>query len=74
MGLAITAAPIAVYLVAIAVADRSTVVSTVLYFSVPVLYFILVTVLREHPSTRSEADEFTLFSDHEVVTSTPAGW
>jgi hypothetical protein len=24
-----------------------------------VLYFILVTVLREHPSTRSEADDFT---------------
>jgi len=25
----------------------------------PVLYFILVTVLREHPSTRSEPDDFT---------------
>lgn len=59
LGLAITAAPIALYLVAIAVADVSTTLSTVLYFSVPVLYFILVTVLREHPSTRSKADEFT---------------
>ncbi len=59
LGLAVTAAPIAVCPVAIALADRSTTVSTVLYFSVPVLYFILVTVLREHPSTRSEADECT---------------
>ena len=40
-------------------AGVSTTLSTVLYFSVPILYFILVTVLREHPNTRSEADEFT---------------
>ena len=59
LGLAITAAPIALYVVAIALAGVSTTLSTVLYFSVPVLYFILVTVLREHPNTRSEADEFT---------------
>ena len=59
LGLAITAAPIALYVVAIALAGVSTTLSTVLYFSVPVLYFILVTVLREHPSTRSEADDFT---------------
>jgi uncharacterized membrane protein len=59
LGLAITAAPIAVYLVAMLVADASTALSAVLYFSVPVLYFVLVTVLREHPSTRSEADDFT---------------
>jgi hypothetical protein len=39
-------------------ADRH-VLSAVRYFSVPVLYFVLVTVSREHPSTRSEADDFT---------------
>ena len=59
LGLVITAAQIGLYLLAIAVADVSTALSTVLFFSVPILYFILVTVLREHPSTRSEADEFT---------------
>ena len=59
LGLAITAAPIALYVVAIALAGVSTTLSTVLYFSVPILYFILVNVLREHPNTRSEADEFT---------------
>ena len=59
LGLAITAAPIAVYLLAMLVADASTALSAVLYFSVPVLYFVFVTVLREHPSTRSEADDFT---------------
>jgi uncharacterized membrane protein len=59
IGLAITAAPIGVYLLAMIVADASTALSSVLYFSVPVLYFVLVTVLRDHPSTRSEADDFT---------------
>jgi uncharacterized membrane protein len=59
LGVALTVAPIAVYLLAMVVADASTALSAVLFFSVPVLYFILVTVLREHPSTRSEADEFT---------------
>ena len=59
VGLAITAAPIAVYLLAMVVAGASTALSAVLYFSVPVLYFVLVTVLREHRSTRSEADDFT---------------
>ena len=59
LGLAITAAPIAVYLLAMVVADASTVLSAVLYLSVPVLYFVLVTVLRQHPSTRSRADDFT---------------
>ena len=59
LGLAITAAPIAVYLLAMVVADASTALSAVLYLSVPVLYFVLVTVLREHPRTRSRADDFT---------------
>ncbi len=59
VGLAITAAPIAVYLLAMVVAGASTALSAMLYFSVPVLYFVLVTVLREHRSTRSEADDFT---------------
>ena len=55
----ITLAPIIVYLVAMGVAGASTTVSAVLFLSVPALYFILVTLLREHPSTRAGADDFT---------------
>jgi hypothetical protein len=33
-------------------------VSLVLYFSVPLLYFLLITVLRRRPSTRTEAEDF----------------
>ncbi|HUW01995.1 MAG TPA: TMEM175 family protein [Acidimicrobiales bacterium] len=59
LGLALTASPIALYAVAMVVADASTALSAVLYFSVPVLYFVAITLLRRHPSTRSEADDFT---------------
>lgn len=59
LGLAISASPIAVYAVAMAVADVSTALSIVLFFSVPVLYFLLITLLRERAGTRAEADEFS---------------
>ncbi len=59
LGLTLTASPIALYAVAMVVADASTALSAVLYFSVPVLYFVAITLLRRHPSTRSEADDFT---------------
>jgi hypothetical protein len=52
-------APVAVYLVAIAVASWAPVVSLMLYLAMPGLYFALITVLRQHPSTRDEADEFS---------------
>ena len=59
VAIAIAAAPIPVYLVAIAVAGASTTISGLLYLAVPFLYFLLVTLLRERPGTRTEADEFT---------------
>jgi len=30
-----------------------------LFFAVPILYFLLVTILRERPRTRAEAQEFS---------------
>jgi uncharacterized membrane protein len=59
LGLAIAAAPMVVYGVAMAVADASAPLSIALYFSTPVLYFLLLTLLRERAGTRAEADEFT---------------
>ncbi len=59
LGLAITAAPILVYAVAMGVAGASTTASLILFFSVPILYFLLVTLLRDRKGTRSEADEFS---------------
>ncbi len=47
------------YVLAIVVADALTTLSSLLYFSVPVLHFVLVTVLREDSGTRAEADDFT---------------
>ena len=57
--LTIVASPIVVYALAMAAADVAAPLSIVLYFSVPGLYFLLVTLLRERASTRAEADEFT---------------
>ena len=51
--------PIVIYAIAMAVAGASTTASLILYFSVPILYFLLVTLLRDRKGTRSEADEFT---------------
>ena len=59
LGLAITASPILVYALAMGVAGASTTASLILYFSVPILYFLLVTFLRDRKGTRSEADEFS---------------
>ncbi len=59
LGLAIAAAPIAVYALAMAVAGTSTTASLILYFAVPILYFLLVTLLRDRTGTRAEAEEFS---------------
>ena len=59
LGLALSAAPVPVYLVAMLVADLSTGLSKALFFSVPALYFALVRILRDRPASASEADEFT---------------
>jgi uncharacterized membrane protein len=59
VALIIAASPILVYLLAIAVAGVSTGLSTILFFSVPLLYFLLVTLLRERAGTRAKTDEIT---------------
>ena len=59
LGIAIAGAPIPFYIVAAIVAGVSTTASVVLFFAVPVLYFLLITILRERPTTRSEADAFS---------------
>lgn len=52
-------APIVVYLIASLVASVAPVASLVLYLAMPGLYFVLITVLRRHPATRTEADDFS---------------
>ena len=59
LGLSIAAAPILVYALAMALAATSATASLILYFAVPILYFLLVTVLRDRSSTRAEAEEFS---------------
>jgi uncharacterized membrane protein len=59
VGLAIAAAPLPVYALAMALAGVATTVSVVLYFAVPGLYFLLISLLRDRPRTRQEAEEFS---------------
>jgi len=58
-GFVLAILPVVIYLVAIGVAFASTTVSIVLLFSVPVIYFVAVTIARERGGTTSEADEFS---------------
>jgi uncharacterized membrane protein len=51
-------APIGVYLIAMLVAGASTRLSLVLFLLVPGSYLLLIAVLRRHPSTREEAQDF----------------
>ncbi len=51
-------APIAIYLLAMAVATAAPTVSVALYLAVPLLYFGLITLLRSRPSTRTEAEDY----------------
>jgi len=59
IGFYLAAAPIAVYVVAMVVADFVPVLSLLLYLVMPLLYFVLITILRQRPATREEADEFS---------------
>ncbi len=59
IGFCLSAAPIAVYVVAMVVADFVPVLSLLLYLVMPLLYFVLITILRQRPATREEADEFS---------------
>jgi uncharacterized membrane protein len=54
----LAAAPIVVYLVAMLVADAAPRLSLVLYLLVPSLYLLLIAILRRHPSTREEAQDY----------------
>lgn len=58
LGFVIAAVPIGPYLVAMAVAGWSTTLSRALLFAAPVAYFVVITVLRDRPSTRAEAEDF----------------
>lgn len=59
LGTLLTASPIAVYLAAMLVADALPTLSLLLYLSVPLLYFLLITILRRRPETREEAEDFS---------------
>jgi uncharacterized membrane protein len=59
VGLAVSAAPIGLYLLAMVLADSAPSISLLVYFAVPVAYFVLITVLRDRPTTAAEADGFS---------------
>jgi uncharacterized membrane protein len=59
VGLAISAAPIALYLVAMLLAGPAPSISLIVYLTVPAAYFVLITLLRDRPATASDADEFS---------------
>jgi uncharacterized membrane protein len=58
-GLAISAAPIALYVVAMLLAGFAPAVSLAVYLAVPAAYFVLITVLRDQPATADDADDFS---------------
>lgn len=59
VGLSVAAAPIVVYVLAMAVANVSPALSLALYFALPLLYFAYVTFLRSRPDSSEEADDFS---------------
>jgi uncharacterized membrane protein len=59
IGLAISAAPIALYIVAMLLAGLAPTVSLAVYLAVPAAYFVLITVLRDRPATANDADNFS---------------
>lgn len=58
MGGLIAVSPIVVYALAMLVADASHTLSLVLYLAMPLLYFLLIAILRQRPDTRDEAQDF----------------
>ncbi|MDX2379246.1 MAG: TMEM175 family protein [Acidimicrobiia bacterium] len=59
LGLLLSAFPIVVYLIAMLLAPVPPTASLVLYFALPLLYFVLVTVLRDRPATEEEAESYS---------------
>jgi len=59
IGFALGAVPIVIYGIAMAVAAIRPSVSVFLFFSVPLVYFLAVTLLRDRKTTRGEAEDFS---------------
>jgi len=59
LGIALACAPMVFYAVAMIVADAAHQLSLIIYLSVPALYFVMVTILRDRPATASDADNFS---------------
>jgi uncharacterized membrane protein len=59
LGLFLSSFPIAVYVLAMLLAGVAPSASLALYFLVPLLYFVLVTILRDRPATEEEAESFS---------------
>ena len=50
---------VGVYAIAIAVADWIPTASLILYLLVPLLYFVLITALRDRTATSGDADDYS---------------
>jgi uncharacterized membrane protein len=59
LGFLLVLLPIAVYLVAMAVAVASPGAAAIIFLSVPAIYFLAVTVARDRGSATSEAEDFS---------------
>jgi uncharacterized membrane protein len=59
IGMILTGVPMVFYATAMIVADVAHQLSLLIYLVVPAFYFVVVTVLRDRPSTASEADKFS---------------
>jgi uncharacterized membrane protein len=59
LGLALAAAPVLIYALAMGVAGVAPTLSILLYLGLPLMYFVLITLLRKHPETSAEADEYS---------------
>ena len=58
-GFVLAALPIGIYVLAVGIAFASATASIVLLFSVPIVYFLAVTIARERGGLMSEAEEFS---------------
>jgi len=58
VGALLAVAPIVVYVIAMLLAAVAPFVSLLLDFAMPLLYFLLITVLRQSPGTREEAADY----------------
>jgi uncharacterized membrane protein len=59
LGYFIAAAPLVPYLIAMIVAAAAPTLSLLLFLSIPLLYFILIGVLRDNSLTHDEASDFS---------------